>query len=234
MKKILILLFCVFLQSVFADIYDEFEKEYAQKAAKARANDPFYNYNKKVYNFNIGAYQRVIRPTVDGYRNVSPRTFRVAMYNFYDNTKAPLRIVTNLLQLKFKNTVKEFVRFVMNSVFGLGFLNVTAKYTDLASYDSNFGTVLGRYGVPAGPYIVMPVLGPYYMRDLLTSPLNWALDPFSYIYPWYASVATSAAFGLNEIEYNKETIDSILSQSIDSYDLAKDYYEHERKQLIKE
>lgn len=234
MKKILLLLFVISLQFLYADAYAQFEQEYAKAAAAARANDPFYNYNKKVYEFNIGTYKNVITPTVKGYKSISPNAFRVGLYNFYQNAKAPLRIATNLLQLKIKNTITEFVGFCMNSIFGFGFFNVAGNYPGLATHDSNFGTVLGRYGVPAGPYIVMPIVGPYNLRDLLTSPLNWFFDPFSYIYPWYASLGTSIALNINNVAYNQAQINSILSQNIDSYELAKNYYEHERKQLIKE
>lgn len=233
MKKIIILLFSLVVVCL-ADEYAQFESEYANAAKKARANDPFYRFNKKVYNFNIKAYKHAIRPTATAYQNISPAPLRVALYNFYENTQAPLRIVNNLLQLKFKNTITELVGFLMNTVFGLGFFNVSGHYTDLAMHKEDFGSTLGRYGVPAGPYIVMPVLGPYYMRDLLSSPLDWLLDPFTYISPWIASFGTSVAFELNSVVYNKETIDNVLSQSIDSYNLAKDYYEHERKQMIKD
>jgi phospholipid-binding lipoprotein MlaA len=127
--------------------------------------DPLERMNRVTYRFNDAVDRGVLRPVAVGYTKVVPGIVRQGVDNFLTNLAFPTTIVNDLLQLKIKDTLIDLGRFAVNSTLGLAGILDPATHFGIPSNDEDFGQTLGRWGVPPGPYVVLPFLGPSSMRD---------------------------------------------------------------------
>lgn len=135
-------------------------------AGKRDARDPFERANRSVYRFNVAVDRAVAKPVATGYRRHVPVPIRRGIGNFLDNLGYPRTIVNELLQGKLADSGRDSVRLVINTVFGLGFFDPASR-AGLDKHDEDFGQTLGRWGMPAGPYLMLPLLGPSTLRDAI-------------------------------------------------------------------
>ncbi|MCJ8146988.1 VacJ family lipoprotein [Acinetobacter sp. A3.8] len=126
--------------------------------------DPLQPLNRKVHNFNMAIDNAVVRPVAVQYQSKVPDKVRSGFGNFRNNMRDPWNAVNQLLQGNPKQAAKTLGRFTLNTVTSLGLAD-PAKTQNLTSENENFGTTLGVWGVPSGPYIVLPFLGPSTFRD---------------------------------------------------------------------
>lgn len=145
-------------------------------------NDPIEGFNRAIFKFNDRAYTYVFTPVSHAYETVIPPPVNRSIASFYDNVRYPVRLVNCLLQGKFKRAGRETQKFFVNTIGGLGgFIRQTDTVPSLAQIPrEDFGQTLGVWGVPHGPYVVVPILGGYSLRDLagrasdtITSPIGW-------------------------------------------------------------
>jgi len=127
--------------------------------------DPWERVNRGTQRFNDALDRALLKPAATGYRNHVPRFIRTGVSNLLENLAFPTTIVNDLLQLKLKDTAADIGRFVLNSTLGLGGLLDPATDAGIRHNDEDFGQTLGRWGVPSGPYLVLPLLGPSTLRD---------------------------------------------------------------------
>ena len=127
--------------------------------------DPLERMNRATYRFNDSVDRAVLRPVATGYRNHVPQLVQQGIDNFLENLAFPTTIVNDLLQLKIKDTLVDLGRFTVNSTLGLGGLLDPASHFGIPKNDEDFGQTLGRWGVPSGPYVVLPFFGPSSVRD---------------------------------------------------------------------
>lgn len=127
--------------------------------------DPWEGFNRKIQSFNDWADRWVLRPVAVGYTKVVPSPARKGISNFYANLWLPLTIVNQLLQGKGGAALNDSGRFILNSTLGIGGLFDPATDAGLARNEEDFGQTFGRWGVPAGPYLVLPLLGPSTVRN---------------------------------------------------------------------
>jgi phospholipid-binding lipoprotein MlaA len=131
----------------------------------APAYDPWEPMNRGLFRFNKGLDHAVIRPLAIGYKTVLPSPGRTGVRNVINNIGEPLTFVNDVLELRFTNAGHTVARFTLNSTVGvLGLFDVAGKVGVPIHY-ADFGETLGRYGVPQGPYLYLPVLGPSSVRD---------------------------------------------------------------------
>jgi phospholipid-binding lipoprotein MlaA len=129
------------------------------------SHDPFESYNRAIYRFNEGFDRTVAKPVAQAYQNVMPTWADKGISNFFSNLDDVLVLANNLLQLKFKQAASDAARIAFNTTAGLlGFVDV-ASHMDLPKHKEDFGQTLGYWGVPDGPYFVLPFLGPSTIRD---------------------------------------------------------------------
>jgi phospholipid-binding lipoprotein MlaA len=126
----------------------------------ATPGDPLERMNRGTYRFNAAIDRTVLRPVATGYRNRVPRVLRTGIGNVLSNLAFPTTIVNDLLQLKLKDAFVDISRFAINSTLGIGGLLDPASHFGIPRNNEDFGQTLGRWGVPPGPYIVLPLLGP--------------------------------------------------------------------------
>lgn len=127
--------------------------------------DPLERMNRATYRFNDVVDRGVLKPVATGYRNHVPQLVRTGVGNFLDNLAFPTTIVNDLLQLKIKDTLIDIGRFAVNTTLGIGGLLDPASAFGIPRNEEDFGQTLGRWGVPAGPYVVLPLFGPSTLRD---------------------------------------------------------------------
>lgn len=131
----------------------------------ASAEDPWENWNRKVFRFNETLDTYTLKPVAKGYRKVTPKPVRRSVRNFFGNLGEGKNLVNNLLQAKFHDAGVDTARFLFNTTFGvLGFFDVATRM-GLQRNDEDFGQTLGKWGLPSGPYVVLPLLGPSTVRD---------------------------------------------------------------------
>jgi len=125
--------------------------------------DPLESVNRVVFDFNEGLDRVVLKPVATGYQAVLPEFVRTSIENFFNNFNDGWSAINHLLQGKPAAALEMGMRFSANTVFGLGFVDVAGAGIERRPED--FGQTLGRWGLPPGPYLVLPLLGPSSVRD---------------------------------------------------------------------
>ena len=127
--------------------------------------DPLESWNRRVYHFNYRFDQWVFLPVVDGYRYITPSFVRTGVSNFFNNIGDVPNLVNSLLQFKGQRSMETTARLLLNTTIGIAGLWDPATKMGLPHQSEDFGQTLGFYGVPEGPYLMLPVLGPSNLRD---------------------------------------------------------------------
>jgi len=146
------------------------------------AYDPVERMNRRIYKFNIQADTYVVKPLTDAYQFITPDIVEKGIHNFFSNLMQLPVLVNSALQFKGEKAVKTTGRLVVNLTVGvLGLWDPATKWCGMIKYNEDFGQTLGFYGVPTGPYLVLPIIGPSNCRDAL----GYAVDSFglSLLYP---------------------------------------------------
>ena len=143
--------------------------------------DPVERFNRSVYQFNDQLDTHLARPVAVGYVKVTPEPIRTGISNFFENTAYPATIVNSLLQAKFTQFASDTGRFVVNSTIGLLGLFDPATKLGLKANDEDLGQTLGYWGMPSGPFLMIPILGPSSGRDLFGDIADRSFDPKNYV-----------------------------------------------------
>ena len=138
----------------------------------ANPRDPLEPFNRQVTRFNDAVDAAVLKPVATGYVNVVPSLVRTGVSNFFSNLGDAWSFVNNVLQLKPQAAAESLMRFNVNTFFGLGGLLDIASEMNIERHKEDFGQTLGYWGVPSGPYLVLPILGPSTLRDTLVLPVE--------------------------------------------------------------
>lgn len=199
-------------------------------------NDPLEPMNRSIFAFNQAFDRFFFKPLAQGYRTVVPAFGRDAIMHFLDNLGEPVIFANNVLQGQFKRADHAAGRFIINSIAGLGGIFDVATTSDLEPESGDFGQTLYSWGVPDGPYLVLPILGPSNPRDAVGMAADAFMDPFSYLADDYgAEVATYArwaAKGVDERSRNIETLDELQRNALDFYaELRSLYRQHRASEL---
>lgn len=148
---------------------------------KPDPRDPLERFNRSVYTLNEGLDRAIARPAARAYRKVTPSFVQTGVSNFWSNVNYPSTIVNQFLQGKPRAGFSDLARFLLNTVAGAGGLLDPATAAGLDRNDEDFGQTLGKWGVPAGPYLMLPVLGPSTIRDGTAKLADRQVDPVGYV-----------------------------------------------------
>lgn len=201
-------------------------------APTANPKDPWEPMNRSVASFNDKIDDNVLKPVASGYRNVVPDLIQTGVRNVFNNFADMWSTVNNLLQLKPTNTVESLGRVIVNTVFGIYGIFDVASYIKLERHPEDFGQTLGYWGVPNGPYLVLPLFGPSTLRDGASLPVDFAVSPTKLI----GDIPTrNEVFALRLVSKRSELLKSgnMLEQaSIDKYSFTRDAYLQYRRSQI--
>lgn len=160
-------------------------------SAAANKDDPYENFNRKVYGFNDKVDDYVAKPVADTYKKVTPDVVETGVSNFFNNLKGINVVLNDLLQAKFDQGGRDTGRFLMNSTLGMAGLFDVAKSVGLEQNDEDFEQTLAVWGVPQGSYLVIPFLGPITTRGVPGAVFDSAANPATYVSPFVPIQALS-------------------------------------------
>ena len=149
--------------------------------ASSPPEDPWQGFNKPVFRFNEMADRYVVRPAAMGWTFVTFEELRLSVKRFFFNAAFPSRFVSSLGQGEGGKAADEAGRFLVNSTVGLAGLFDPATHFGFPRHDEDIGQMLGRWGIPPGPFLMLPVLGPSNPRDTVGMIGDSALSPFRWI-----------------------------------------------------
>jgi phospholipid-binding lipoprotein MlaA len=194
--------------------------------------DPWENWNRKVFNFNEGLDNAVLKPVATFYSDVVPQPVRRSVTNFFNNFSDAWSAINNMLQGKFALGFEDATRVGANTLFGLGGILDVASEMGLEHHYEDFGQTLGRYGVGAGAYVVLPILGPSTVRDTAALPLDRLATPPAF----FDGNGAQLGLGLLQILNTRSNllgatrvIDDI---ALDKYTFVRDAYLQRRRSLV--
>lgn len=139
-------------------------------------DDPLEGFNRSMFSFNESLDSSVIKPVAQAYQTVTPSIVKTAVGNFFSNAGDVWTAVNNVLQGNFADGANDFMRFAINTTVGIGGLIDVATAGGMPKHQADFGQTLGVWGVPAGPYVVLPILGPSTLRDTIATPVDFKGD----------------------------------------------------------
>ena len=194
--------------------------------------DPWESWNRKVFNFNEDVDRVVLRPVANTYVDVVPQPVRRSVGNFFGNFADAWSAINNILQGKVQLGLEDATRVGANTLFGLfGILDVASEM-GLDHHSEDFGQTLGHYGIGAGAYVVLPVLGPSTVRDTAALPIDRLASPPAF----FNGTGTQIDLTLLQIVNTRAgllgattVIDEI---SLDKYTFVRDAYLQRRRSLV--
>jgi phospholipid-binding lipoprotein MlaA len=154
----------------------ELSKAFKQESSIEKYSDPWEGFNRRMYYFNAKADEHILLPVVSGYKAVTPDIVETGISNFFSNLGEIPVFINSLLQFKPAVAAETLGRFAVNSTIGIFGLFDVATPIGLDEQNEDFGQTLGAWGVGAGPYLVLPLLGPSSLRDATGA----AIDMFAY------------------------------------------------------
>ncbi|MBT8520220.1 VacJ family lipoprotein [Polynucleobacter paneuropaeus] len=198
-------------------------------------DDPWEPFNRSVFEFNEGLDKYVLKPVVSGYRFVLPEFIREGIYNFFSNYNDIYTALNNLLQGKPDYAFNDLMRVVVNTTMGLGGLIDLATPGGLEKHKEDFGQTFGVWGIPSGPYVVLPFFGPSSVRDTFGTVADLETD---YLFKYIPDVGLrNSLTGLRIVNARNtyyEAGDLLDGAAIDKYSFLRDAYIQRRKYQINE
>jgi len=202
-------------------------------------NDPFEDTNRAIFDFNQMVDRHVLVPVAEAYRTVLPEPVRDSLRDFLRNLRAPLIFANNALQGDFEHAGQTFARFTLNSTLGVGgLIDVAGRWGQLPYHEQDLGVTFGVWGIPEGPYLVIPVLGPSDPRDLVGQTAEGFGDPFNklvtgnpYTLYWIPFVRGGVS-GIDQRSRYIETLSDIERTSLDYYATIRSLYRQRRAALV--
>ena len=207
--------------------------------------DPLEKMNRGIFVFNETLDQYAIAPVATAWDFVVPGEVQNAIDRFFGNLNMPIVFMNDVLQAKPMAASWDVFRFVVNSTFGVAGLFDVATHVEIPENDEDFGQTLGYWGVPQGPYIMLPILGPSSLRDGTGLIVDTAASSYAYFTPfWLDIVALSgaetwgASVGLKAFELMNlraiylEEIESSRADAFDYYVFVRNAYLQNRRAKV--
>jgi phospholipid-binding lipoprotein MlaA len=205
--------------------------------------DPLENWNRGMQSFNDHLDDYAMKPLAKGYQWIMPSFADQGVSNFFSNINDIGVTLNDLLQFKLSQTGMDGSRFIVNTVAGVGGLVDVASMIDLPKHDEDFDQTLGYWGIPSGPYLVLPLFGPSSPRGLSGLVGDAAMNPFTYVgfgvFPGIdnglGSAISGGLFALNAIDLRADNLgtEKIASEAaVDRYDFFKNAYFQQRDYLV--
>ncbi len=202
-------------------------------------HDPLEDINRKVFDFNQFVDRNVLVPAAKAYRAGLPAPVRDSIHEFLNNLQEPLIFANDTLQGRFDYARDSVVRFVLNSTIGMaGFVDVAGRW-GIPYRESDLGVTFGVWGIPEGPYLVIPILGPSDPRDVAGLGIQAFGDPWNRITSgepftlYWVPYARAAASGIDQRTRYLDTLADIERTSLDYYATIRSLYRQRRAALVR-
>lgn len=204
----------------------------ATTSGTTNPKDPWEGYNRSMYEFNDVMDNAVLKPLARGYDKVTPNFVQAGVTNFFENIQDLNIGLNNLLQGKFAEGASDLGRLVVNSTIGILGLWDVATPMGLEKHNEDFGQTLGAWGVPPGPYFVIPFLGPSTARD---APARYVDPSFAYNRAINDIAWRNSLFGLEVVRTRAGLLkaEKVLDEAaLDKYSFTRDAWLQRRRNLV--
>lgn len=198
----------------------------------ANPRDPFEPYNRAMFTFNDTVDRVALKPAATAYKRVLPQFVQTGVNNFFGNLSDIWSGANNLMQGKGHDGLSDLARVALNSTVGMLGLVDVASSAGLRKHNEDFGQTLGVWGVPSGPYLMLPLLGPSTVRDTAALPLDFKADPWKYKEP--VNVRNIGA-GLRVVDQRAAILDAsnlLEEAALDRYEFIRDGFLQRRESRI--
>jgi phospholipid-binding lipoprotein MlaA len=209
---------------------------FAAAAPAATPGDPFEKTNRRFYESGQAFDQRFILPLARVFRFLTPGPVGLAIHNFVTNLSEPVVVANDILQARFRRAARDTARLVLNTTYGVGGILDLAKRAGAPHEDNDFGVTLGVWGVPPGPYLYLPLLGPSTVRDILGRGADTVMGPLTYVqFPGRLTldVTSQVAAGLDARVRAEPQLEAIIGQAADPYATLRSVYLQSREAAVR-
>lgn len=192
--------------------------------AQPNPRDPWQPFNRSVYDLNEGLDRVLLRPTATWYLEKVPPLARTGVSNFFSNLGDAWSAVNSLLQLRLQDAEENLARFHVNTMFGVFGVFDVASDLGIERHREDFGQTLGRWGVPSGPFVMLPFFGPSTLRDAAALPVDYHYDPLRALHP---DPTRDLIYGLRAVDKraNLLRVSSVVEgAALDKYAFIRDAY----------
>jgi len=221
---------------ITSDSFDDLEDPFASKLDTPEMPDPFEDYNRFMFDLNEDFYDNIMGPVVREYRDFVNEDIRIGIANIFDNAMAPLKLVSSFLQGDIDKTGRVIARTIINTTIGLGgMFDVADSAFDIKDVNEDLDQVLGVYGVPTGPYIMLPLFGPSYARNIFGRAAGIFLSPTYHFAPGVeVGGALTVTDQVNDTSFIVDDIEQMDDSTLDKYESVRDFYSQYRDVLVNE
>lgn len=197
-----------------------------------KPEDPLEPMNRVIFKVNDAVDRTIAQPVAKGYQKVTPQPVRQAVSSFFSNLGDVGNFANSLLQLKITEATESLMRIVINTTFGVGGMFDIATQAGLPKQPEDFGLTLGRYGIPAGPYLVLPLFGPSSVRDGIGMAVDVKFSVQSYIDPAWRNPLFVTQFVSARSDLLGAT--NLLEQAaLDKYSFVRDAFRQQRESRVR-
>ena len=218
--------------------YDPLYDESADDAGAEPVSDPLEPMNRAIFGFNEKVDHYVLDPITRGYRFLVPAPARRGVERFFVNLKQPVVFTNLILQGRGRDAVLTFGRFAANTTLGVaGVFDFANDVIGWPRTSADFGQTLAVYGIPSGPYLVVPIFGPSNARDTVGNVADQAMNPLTYFFAplqlqW--SLIFGGSQGIAYREANADALDALRDASVDFYAALRSAYTQSREGAVQE
>ncbi len=195
-------------------------------------DDPLEGFNRSMFNFNESLDASVLKPTAQAYQSVTPDFVQTGIGNFFSNIGDVWTAVNNVLQGNIGDGVNDILRFGVNTTFGLAGLIDIASAAGMPKHRADFGQTLGVWGVPSGPFVMLPVLGASTLRDTIATPIDFKGD---ILYSQTSTAVKNSTSVLKVIDKRAAALDAVSlieEAALDKYVFIRGAYLQRRESQI--
>jgi phospholipid-binding lipoprotein MlaA len=213
------------------------ENQATEDADATTVSDPLEGMNRFFFDLNQRLDRNAGKPVATAYKQDVPQTVRGGLHNVLDNLGGPVNVANNLLEAKFENAGIAAGRFLVNTTVGVAGIFDVATDWGMPAHNRDFGETLGGYGVPAGPYLVLPLRGSTDVRDFAGNYVDGFATPLHFVrYDGnnYVGWMKSTLGSMDNRSTNLVTYEDIERGSVDYYATMRTLYMERRARLIED
>jgi phospholipid-binding lipoprotein MlaA len=196
--------------------------------------DPWEKVNRSIFKFNDVVDRATLKPVAKGYKKITPEWFRKGVGNFFSNLQYPATIINQLLQGKPGLALRDTGRLFTNTLLGFGGVLDPASRVGLDKNDEDLGQTLGVWGVPSGPYVVLPFLGGTTVRDAPSRFAEFFLDPLTYADVSWEVLWGMRALDIIDVRTQLLALDPVIERSFDPYAFIRNSWLQRREFQVRD
>jgi phospholipid-binding lipoprotein MlaA len=195
-------------------------------------NDPLEPMNREIFDLNMALDRAIMKPVAVFYQDNLPQGVRTSVHNFLNNMRSPVIFANDLLQGHPHQAADTLGRFMINSTWGvLGLFDVVADTNGPKYHPNDFAQTFAAWGLPDGPFLMLPLYGPSSPRDVAGKTAAWFADPGDYLYGMAPAAFSDSRTGVDMVDSRARMIDpldDVERNSIDFYAAVRSLYRQQR------